>query len=55
MEQPGDRKSYFTMVAIADAGPPVVVPPLVPATAAPQTRFTKAAARWSALRAAFAD
>ena len=55
MEQPGDRKSYFTMVAIADAGPPVVVPPLVPATAAPQTWFTKAAARRAGLRAAFTD
>lgn len=55
MEQPGDRTSYFIMVAITDADLPVVVPPLVSAIAAPQTRFTKAAARRAALRAAFAD
>ena len=53
MEQSQDRDPYFTVVD--DAGRPVVVPPLVPATVAAQTRFAGAAARRAALRADFAD
>ena len=49
------NSSYFTMVAVDDAGLPVAVPPLVPATEAEQSRFADAAARRAALRAAFAD
>ena len=49
------NSSYFTMVAVDDAGNPVAVPPLVPATELEQTRHDAALARRSALRTAFAD
>jgi acyl-CoA hydrolase len=49
------NSSYFTMVAVDDAGNPVTVPPLVPATELEQTRHDAALARRSALRTAFAD
>ena len=47
--------SYFTMVAVDDAGNPVAVPPLVPVTELECVRHQAAVARRSALRAAFAD
>ena len=46
---------YFTMVAVDEAGNPVPVRPLVPATEREQAWFDAAAARRAALRAAFAD
>lgn len=49
------NSSYFTMVAVDDAGSPVPVPPLVPATDLERMRYDAAAARRRALRAAFAD
>ena len=49
------NSSYFTMVAVDEAGSPVPIPPLVPATEVERERFQAAAARRTALRAAFAD
>ena len=49
------NSSYFTMVAVDDAGNPVSVPPLVPVTELEHMRDQAAVARRSALRAAFAD
>jgi len=49
------NSSYFTMVAVDDAGNPVSVPPLVPVTELEHTRHDAALARRSALRSAFAD
>lgn len=49
------NSSYFTMVAIDDAGNPVAVPPLVPVTELECTRHNAALARRTALRSAFAD
>jgi acyl-CoA hydrolase len=49
------NSSYFTMVAVDDAGNPVAVPPLVPVTELEHMRYRAAVARRSALRAAFAD
>jgi len=49
------NSSYFTMVAVDDAGNPVAVPPLVPVTELEHTRHDAALARRSALRSAFAD
>ena len=49
------NSSYFTMVAVDDAGVPVPVPQLVPATDDERDRHDAAAARRAALRAAFAD
>jgi acyl-CoA hydrolase len=49
------NSSYFTMVAVDDAGNPVAVPPLVPVTKLEHMRYQAAVARRSALRAAFAD
>ena len=49
------NSSYFTMVAVDDAGNPVAVPPLVPVTDLEHMRYQAAVARRSALRAAFAD
>jgi acyl-CoA hydrolase len=49
------NSSYFTMVAVDDAGNPVAVPPLSPVTELEHTRHDAALARRSALRAAFAD
>ena len=49
------NSSYFTMVAVDDAGNPVSVPPLVPVTERECVRHQAAVARRSALRAAFAD
>jgi len=49
------NSSYFTMVAVDDAGNPVAVPPLVPVTELEHTRHGAALARRSALRSAFAD
>lgn len=49
------NSSYFTMVAVDDAGNPVSVPPLVPVTELECARHQAAVARRSALRAAFAD
>ncbi len=49
------NSSYFTMVAVDDAGNPVSVPPLVPVTELECVRHQAAVARRSALRAAFAD
>ena len=49
------NSSYFTMVAVDDAGNPVAVPPLVPVTELEHMRYQAAVARRSALRAAFAD
>jgi acyl-CoA hydrolase len=49
------NSSYFTMVAVDDAGNPVAVPPLVPVTELERMRYQAAVARRSALRAAFAD
>ncbi len=46
---------YFTMVAVDEAGRPVPVPPLVPATDQEREWFADAAARKRALRSAFAD
>ena len=49
------NSSYFTMVAVDDAGNPVAVPPLVPVTELEHTRHAAALARRRALRTAFAD
>ena len=49
------NSSYFTMVAVDDAGNPVAVPPLAPVTELERTRHDAALARRSALRSAFAD
>ena len=49
------NSSYFTMVAVDDAGTPVVVPPLVPVTDSERARHTAALARRAALKSAFAD
>lgn len=49
------NSSYFTMVAVDDAGNPVSVPPLVPVTELECVRHQAAVARRTALRAAFAD
>ena len=49
------NSSYFTMVAVDDAGNPVSVPPLVPVTELECVRHQAAVARRSALRAAFVD
>jgi acyl-CoA hydrolase len=49
------NSSYFTMVAVDDAGNSVAVPPLVPVTELEHTRHNAALARRSALRSAFAD
>ena len=49
------NSSYFTMVAVDDAGNPVVVPPLVPVTELECTRYAAAKARRNALRSAFDD
>jgi acyl-CoA hydrolase len=49
------NSSYFTMVAVDDAGNPVAVPQLVPVTELERTRHDAALARRSALRSAFAD
>lgn len=49
------NSSYFTMVAVDDAGVPVAVPPLVPANAAQRERYEAAVARRAALKAAFSD
>ena len=49
------NSSYFTMVAVDDAGNPVAVPPLVPVTELEHTRHAAALARRSALRSAFTD
>lgn len=49
------NSSYFTMVAVDDAGNPVAVPPLAPVTELEHTRHDAALARRSALRSAFAD
>jgi acyl-CoA hydrolase len=49
------NSSYFTMVAVDDAGNPVSVPPLVPVTELVCVRLQAAVARRSALRADFAD
>jgi acyl-CoA hydrolase len=49
------NSSYFTMVAVDDAGNPVSVPPLIPVTELECVRHQAAVARRSALRAAFAD
>ena len=46
---------YFTMVAVNQAGVPVLVQPLVPGTEQERARFQEAAARRVALRSAFAD
>jgi acyl-CoA hydrolase len=49
------NSSYFTMVAVDDAGNPVAVPPLAPVTELEHTRHDAALARRSALRSAFTD
>jgi acyl-CoA hydrolase len=49
------NSSYFTMVAVDDAGEPVAVPPLIPATDSERLRYAAAAARRAALSSAFAD
>ncbi|MBJ7400166.1 acyl-CoA thioesterase [Mycolicibacterium sp.] len=49
------NSSYFTMVAVDDAGNPVAVPPLVPTTALERARYDAALARRAALKSAFAD
>lgn len=49
------NSSYFTMVAVDEAGSPVPIPPLVPVTEVERERFQAATARRTALRAAFAD
>ena len=49
------NSSYFTMVAVDDAGNPVAVPALVPITELEHIRHDAALARRSALRSAFAD
>jgi acyl-CoA hydrolase len=46
---------YFSMVAVDPDGNPVPVPPLVPSTDRERAWFDAAAARRTALRAAFAD
>lgn len=46
---------YFTMVAVDDAGKPVPVPPLVPATEREKAWHEAAVARREALKSAFAD
>ena len=49
------NSSYFTMVAVDDAGNPVAVPPLVLTTALERTRYDAAVTRRTALKSAFAD
>ena len=49
------NSSYFTMVAVDDAGNPVGVPPLVPSTELERTRYAAAVTRRAALKSAFAD
>lgn len=49
------NSSYFTMVAVDDAGNPVAVPPLVPVTELECIRYDAAKARRNALRSAFDD
>ena len=49
------NSSYFTMVAVDDAGNPVAVPQLAPVTELEHTRHDAALARRSALRSAFTD
>jgi acyl-CoA hydrolase len=49
------NSSYFTMVAVDDAGNPVEVPPLVPVTELECIRHAAAKARRNALRSAFDD
>jgi acyl-CoA hydrolase len=49
------NSSYFTMVAVDDAGDPVAVPPLVPTTELERTRYDAAVTRRAALKSAFAD
>jgi len=49
------NSSYFTMVAVDDAGNPVGVPPLVPTTELERTRYAAAVTRRAALKSAFAD
>jgi acyl-CoA hydrolase len=49
------NSSYFTMVAVDDAGEPVAVPPLIPATDSERSRYDAAVARRAALSSAFAD
>jgi acyl-CoA hydrolase len=43
------------MVAVDDAGEPVAVPPLIPATDSERSRYAAAVARRAALSSAFAD
>jgi acyl-CoA hydrolase len=47
------NSSYFTMVAVDDAGNPVRVPELLPSDEIGQQRFDRARLRRTALRAAF--
>ena len=47
------NSSYFTMVAVDEAGTPVPVPTLTPVTDIEQERFSAASARREALRTAF--
>lgn len=49
------NSSYFTMVAVDDAGDPVQVPPVVPVTEREKAWYHAAVARRAALRAAFAQ
>jgi len=49
------NSSYFTMVAVDDAGNPVAVPPLDPTTELERTRYAAAVTRRAALKSAFAD
>jgi len=49
------NSSFFTMVAVDEAGRSVPVPPLTPETEEERRRFDDAAARRVALRAAFED
>ncbi|MDP4960212.1 MAG: acyl-CoA thioesterase [Mycobacterium sp.] len=49
------NSSYFTMVAVDDAGEPVAVPPLIPASDSERSRHAAAEARRAALSSAFAD
>jgi len=48
------NSSYFTMVAVGDAGKPVLVPPVIPVTDREKAWYEAAVARRAALRAAFA-
>ncbi len=48
------NSSYFTMVAVDEAGRPVPVLPLTPTTDTGRRRYTQAQGRRAALRAAFA-